>query len=157
LYIRLSLFTIARKIQKPPPVLHIKSLTIATLCLFSLTLSGCSMPKMPKLKIPRVHKITVQQGNVITQEMVDKLKPGMSRSQVAYVMGEPVLRNTFNENRWDYIYTIDVPGYFNTDIRMSLFFEGDVLSYFTGDLAPTSAQGIAQDVQEGTDEPTTEG
>lgn len=138
-------------------VLHIKALVIAIFCLSSVTLAGCSMPKLPKLKIPRVHKITVQQGNVITQEMVDKLKPGMSRSQVAYVMGEPVLRNTFNENRWDYIYTIDVPGYFNTDIRMSLFFEGDVLSYFTGDLAPTSAQGIAQDAEPDAADKTTEG
>ena len=50
-------------------------------------------PKMPKIsfKMPRVHKITVQQGNVITQEMIDRLKPGMTREQVAFVMGEPVV------------------------------------------------------------------
>ena len=92
---------------------------------------------MPKLKMPRVHKISVQQGNVITQEMVDQLKPGMTRSQVAYIMGEPIFRNTFNEERWDYIYTIAIPGYFEQDMRMSLFFEEDALAYFTGDLAPS--------------------
>jgi outer membrane protein assembly factor BamE len=94
--------------------------------------------KMPEFKMPRVHKINVQQGNLITQEMIDKLKPGMSRSQVAFIMGEPIYRNTFNEDRWDYIYTITVPGFFETDMRMSLFFEDDALSYFTGDLAPSN-------------------
>jgi len=101
-----------------------------------LLAAGCSF-KMPKLGIPRVHKITIQQGNVITQQMVDRLKPGMTRSQVAFVMGEPVARNTFNNNRWDYIYTVLVPGVFQEEKRMSLYFENDVLAYFTGDYAPT--------------------
>ncbi|NOX50640.1 MAG: outer membrane protein assembly factor BamE [Gammaproteobacteria bacterium] len=93
---------------------------------------------MPSLKIPRVHKVTVQQGNVITQEMIDQLKPGMSRIQVAYIMGEPILRSTFNPNRWDYVYTILVPGLFDQQVSMALFFEEDVLAYFTGDMAPTT-------------------
>lgn len=106
---------------------------IVGLCLIA---GGCSLPS---LKMPRVHKISVQQGNVITQEMIDRLKPGMSRSQVAYVMGEPVLRNTFNEDRWDYIYTLDIPGVLEQTVHMTLFFEGDALAYFTGDMAPTAA------------------
>ena len=108
---------------------------IAIIACFGL--SACSLPS---IKMPRVHKIAVQQGNVITQEMVDKLKPGMTRSQVAYIMGEPILRSTFNEGRWDYLHTISVPGFFEQEMRMSLFFEDDALSYFTGDLVPTSAQ-----------------
>ena len=95
---------------------------------------------MPTLKMPRVHKINVQQGNLITQEMVDKLKPGMTRSQVAYIMGEPILRDTFDDTRWDYIYTINIPGYFEEEVRMSLFFDGDALSHFTGDFVPTDAK-----------------
>ena len=102
-------------------------------------LAGCSM-KMPKLGIPRVHKITVQQGNVITQEMIDQLKPGMTRSQVAYVMGEPIFRNAFDDSRWDYIYTVEAPGRFEDERRLSLYFENDMLAYFTGDYAPTGAQ-----------------
>ena len=100
----------------------------------SLILSGCSL-KRPRL--PRVHKITVQQGNVITQEMVDQLKPGMTRSQVAFIMGEPVMRNSFNEDRWDYVYSIELPGVFSNVQSVSLFFVEDALAYFTGDLAPT--------------------
>lgn len=110
---------------------------IAAIIALAILVSGCSFPK---LKIPRVYKATVQQGNVLTQEMVDKLKPGMTRSQVAFVMGEPILRNTFTENRWDYVYTIEVPGFFSQDVKMSLFFEDDQLAYFTGDMAPTQAQ-----------------
>ena len=108
-------------------------------------LAGCSMSmpkmpqlKMPKFKMPRVHKVTVQQGNVITQEMIDSLKPGMTRAQVAFIMGEPIVRNTFNQDRWDYIYTIEVPGIFGNEERVSLHFEEDKLAYFTGDYVPSS-------------------
>ncbi len=118
-----------------------------TLVAAAVLLAGCSMsmPKMPRLKmpklgIPKVHKITVQQGNVITQEMIDSLKPGMTRAQVAFVMGEPVVRNTFDQDRWDYIYTLEVPGILDRDLRISLHFEEDKLAYFTGDYVPSSEE-----------------
>lgn len=106
------------------------AISLTTLCL--LVAGGCSLP--------RVHKVTVQQGNVITQDMIDRLKPGMTRSQVAYVMGEPVFRNSFDEDRWDYIYTLEIPGYYDEKKRVSLYFENDVLAYFTGDYAPSEAK-----------------
>ena len=89
--------------------------------------------------LPSIHRVTVQQGNVITQEMVDQLKPGMTREQVAFVMGQPVVRNAFDDTRWDYVYTIDVPGAFESHLLVSLFFESDALTLITGDLAPTAA------------------
>ena len=98
------------------------------------SVSACSF------HMPRVHKIVIQQGNVITQEMVDRLKPGMTRRQVAFVMGEPVLKNDFTPNRWDYVYSIQLPNQPPETHRLSLFFEDEVLAYFTGDFAPTSAQ-----------------
>ena len=97
--------------------------------------------------LPRVYKITVQQGNVITQKMVDGLKPGMSREQVAYIMGEPVIRNPFDEDRWDYVYTLRVPGVVDDHRKMSLFFTDGVLSHFTGDLAPSDQLATAADTQ----------
>ena len=60
--------------------------------------------------MPKTHKIIIQQGNIVNQGMVDQLKPGMTKTQVAYIMGEPVLKNTFDENRWDYLYTLELPG-----------------------------------------------
>jgi outer membrane protein assembly factor BamE len=119
---------------------------IVTLLLASL-LAGCSMT-MPKLGLPRVHKITVQQGNVITQEMIDQLKPGMSRSQVAYIMGEPIFRNAFDDSRWHYLYTVEAPGRFEEERQLTLYFENEMLAYFTGDYAPTGAQGTPETADE---------
>ena len=87
-----------------------------------------------------VHRVPIQQGNIITQDMVDQLKPGITREQAAYIMGEPVLRNTFDNDRWDYVYTIDVPGRFTSRMLVSLFFENDLLVYITGDMVPSSAR-----------------
>ena len=94
--------------------------------------------------LPKVANVAVQQGNVITQEMVDRLKPGMTRRQVAFVMGEPVLRDPFNPDRWDYVYSVQVGRVVYQQMRMSLFFDGDLLSRFSGDLAPTTVAHAAE-------------
>ena len=91
--------------------------------------------------LPRVYRLTVQQGNVITQEMVDSLKPGMTREQVAYIMGEPVVRNPFDQDRWDYVYTLRVPRYVDDQTRLSLFFVDGELTHFSGDFKPSSEGG----------------
>ncbi len=101
---------------------------------FVCAIVGCS------ISMPRVHKVAVQQGNILNQPMIDKLKPGMTRAQVAYIMGRPVMINTFDPDRWDYVFTIEVPGQFNESTRMSLFFENDVLTHFSGDMAPSTAK-----------------
>jgi len=116
---------------------------LASLLVVAL-LSGCGWP--------RVHKVVVQQGNVITQEMIDKLKPGMTRTQVAYIMGEPVVRNTFNDGRWDYVYSLENPGRYEVNSTVSLFFKNELLSHFAGDLAPTSAKPEVPEVTEDSDE-----
>ncbi len=95
-----------------------------------------------------VHRVAIQQGNIITQAMVDQLKPGITREQVAYIMGEPVLRNTFDDDRWDYIYTVEMPNIYNSRMLVSLFFENDVLMYITGDLAPSSATKPSADQEQ---------
>ena len=83
-----------------------------------------------------LYRITVQQGNVITQDMVDRLKPGMTREQVAYIMGEPVVRNPFDQEQWDYVYTLEVPGRTERQRKLSLFFTDGVLSRLSGDFKP---------------------
>ena len=65
---------------------------LLSVCL-TLLVSGCS-----------VYKVEVQQGNVVTQEMIDKLKPGMTRSQVRFVLGTPLITDAFHPERWDYYY-----------------------------------------------------
>ncbi len=86
-----------------------------------------------------MHSVPIQQGNVITQEMVDQLEHGMSREQVSYIMGSPVTRSTFSpEGRWDYVYIYKAHREIQSEIRMSLYFRDDKLLYFVGDLAPQS-------------------
>ena len=63
-----------------------------------LILSACST-----LEFPGVYKLTIQQGNIVSQEMVDRLKPGMTRSQVQFVLGNPVLADSFEQDRWNYV------------------------------------------------------
>ena len=106
---------------------------VASLCL----LSGCGISN---IKIPKLYKVAIQQGNVITQDMVDKLKPGMTRRQVAFVMGEPVIQDPFDDTKWVYLYSIDVPGVFSQESRLILFFdENDLLTVISGDYAPSDA------------------
>ncbi|MCE9639672.1 MAG: outer membrane protein assembly factor BamE, partial [Betaproteobacteria bacterium] len=56
------------------------------------------------------YKIDIQQGNVVTQEMVDKLKAGQTRSQVRFVLGSPLVADMFHDDRWDYIYLLQRQG-----------------------------------------------
>lgn len=111
-----------------------KPLRLLPLLLLSLLLaSGCQY-----FKFPGVYKIDVQQGNIITQEMVDQLKPGMSPRQVRFIMGNPLVQDTFNPDRWDYIFTrIPAKGE-ATKERITIFFEDDKLTHFTGDFVPSS-------------------
>lgn len=96
--------------------------------------SGCST-----LQFPGVYRVTIEQGNIITQEMVDELKPGMSREQVEFIMGSPLFKDTFNSDRWDYIYSIQRASEPREQYRLSIFFDAESLKYFTGDFVPTPA------------------
>ena len=117
---------------------------IISLCL----LSGCGLSN---IKIPKLYKVAIQQGNVITQDMVDKLKPGMTRRQVAFVMGEPVLRDPFDDTRWVYLYSINVPGVFTEESRLILAFdEDDRLATISGDYAPNAPAEDAEEITSAT-------
>src|SRR5688500_14686883 len=91
-----------------------------------LLLAGCS--SVPSL----LYKIEVQQGNVITQEMVDKLKPGMTRSQVRFALGSPMINDAFHENRWDYLYRFEQRGKLIEQRKLTVFFEDDKLMRIDG-------------------------
>jgi outer membrane protein assembly factor BamE len=105
-------------------------------------LAGCSYLKVPNvqniLKYPNVHKVVIRQGNIIDQEMIDQLRPGLTRSQVRYILGTPLIADSFNQSRWDYYYSIKVPGLKEMRERVSIYFSEDKLSYFTGDYLPSS-------------------
>ena len=72
-------------------------------------------------------KIDVQQGNVVTDEMLDKLKPDMTKSQVRFVLGSPLVVDAFRDNRWDYVYIQREKGQLVEQKRLSIFFKDDRL------------------------------
>ncbi len=108
---------------------------VLSLITTSILLSGCQSSWFPG-----VYKIDVQQGNIIDQEMIDQLKPGMSKRQVRYIMGNPIIQDTFQPDRWDYYYQLNKGKGGTEKERVSIFFDGDNLSHFSGDYVPTSAK-----------------
>lgn len=93
-------------------------------------LTGCSsFPSWPKLSSLSLtpYKIDIQQGNFIDQGMLEKLQPGMTRAQVKFVMGTPLVADIFHANRWDYIYIYRKDGKVSDQRRAVLYFEGDKL------------------------------
>lgn len=89
-------------------------------------LAGCS--------IPGVYRINIQQGNQVTQEMVDQLKPGMTEKQVRFVLGTPLILDSFHPNRWDYVYRMDKPNEALKSKQLSVFFEDGLLDHFDAQL-----------------------
>ena len=110
-----------------------KLLTTLALCA-SLLVAGCST-----VKLPGQYKIDIQQGNVISQEAVAKLKPGMTKSQVRFALGTPLLVDVFHQDRWDYIYSIQRGGKERQQRRLSIFFADDKLTHIEGDVQPAAS------------------
>ncbi len=89
------------------------------------------------MDFPGVYKIGIPQGNIITQDMVDQLRPGMTKRQVIFVMGTPLVRDPFHQDRWDYIYSFQPGGGERGQERVSVYFVDDLLISFSGDFLPT--------------------
>jgi outer membrane protein assembly factor BamE len=94
------------------------------------------------IRIPFVYRIDIHQGNIFNQEMVDQLKPGMTKRQVAFIMGTPLLQNAFHSNRWDYVYSNEPGGEDRVQKRFSVFFEKEELASLEGDLRPGSGPSL---------------
>lgn len=114
----------------------------AKLMLTGLALTGLVAVAGCSSSLPGVYKIDIQQGNVVTQDMIDQLRPGMTRRQVRFIMGNPLITDTFHANRWDYLYSIQPGGGTRQQERVSLIFdEHDQLVSLGGDFMP----GVSRD------------
>jgi outer membrane protein assembly factor BamE len=104
----------------------------------SLFLAACSSDPVVN-RLPFVYRIDIQQGNVVNQEMVDQLHVGMTKRQVQFVLGAPMLIDPFHAERWDYVYIYN-PGSDGanpaTQQRVTLEFENDRVTSITGNLLP---------------------
>ena len=86
---------------------------------------------------PGVYRINVEQGNVVTEEMVEQLRPGLNRRQVRYIMGTPLIEDSFHEDRWDYHYLLRNGGELLSETQLTLWFEEDELVRVEGPDAPS--------------------
>lgn len=102
-------------------------------------LAGCSFNSLTGLVDP--YRIDVRQGNYVDQDMVAQLRKGMTRDQVRFVLGTPLVVDAFRDNRWDYVY-LYVPGEGESQSRkLSVFFEDDRLMRVEGDVEPETLAG----------------
>jgi outer membrane protein assembly factor BamE len=91
------------------------------------------------------YKMDIQQGNVLTQEMVDLLKPGLTRSQVRFVLGTPLVMDSFHQHRWDYYYSYKKGGERVPETRhLTVFFKNDALVSVQGDISAKPTATAAQ-------------
>lgn len=116
------------------------------LLLVLLLLAGCK--QVPQVTVPTLpglgpHKIDIQQGNVITQEMIDKLQPGMTRNQVRFILGTPLLVDPFRTDRWDYVYSMKKGGEVIEQRQLKVFFADDKMVRVEGDTSDTKAAALA--------------
>jgi outer membrane protein assembly factor BamE len=90
-----------------------------------------------------VYRINIQQGNFLDQAAVEQVKAGMTRSQVRYLLGTPMVADSFNKERWDYIYYLKKGRSSHVDSRrVTVYFDGDKVAKLD---KPTAAEAAAQD------------
>ncbi len=79
-----------------------------------------------------VHRIDIQQGNLVTQESVEKVKIGMSRNEVRLALGTPLLRDPFRADRWDYYFSISQAGGSTEQRKVTVAFDADKVTKVDG-------------------------
>lgn len=109
---------------------------ILFLSFLNLSLISCSTAVE---YLPYVYKVDVNQGNVVDQTMIDQLRPNMTKRQVLYIMGSPMLVDFFHQNRWDYVYSTRKGGDELQQKTVSIFFENDQLKNIQGDFRPSAS------------------
>jgi outer membrane protein assembly factor BamE len=117
----------------------------------TLALAGCSSTKTPDtaaaadtsgVKVSgkssslfgfmRPYRIDIQQGNFVSREMVAQLRPGLTRDQVRFVLGTPLLNDMFHDNRWDYDFRLAKGNGEVMASRVSVFFKDDLVDHIDG-------------------------
>jgi outer membrane protein assembly factor BamE len=110
--------------------------TLRNLLILSVLLCASCGTALPTVK---PYKLDVQQGNVVTSKMLLQLRPGMTKSQVRFIMGTPLIQDSFHGNRWDYVYQLREGGKVTEQRRVILDFENELLKSVRGDVIPAGS------------------
>ena len=112
--------------------------------LLLVLLSACSLPRLNVATDAVLYIPEVVQGNFVSLEQKEFLKPGMSRLQVREVLGTPLVASVFHEQRWDYVFTIRRQSVPAQSFSLSVWFKGDVLDRVTGDELPSETEFVTK-------------
>jgi outer membrane protein assembly factor BamE len=112
----------------------------AALCLALVAAGGCATADqyLPSWRSFGVYKIDINQGNYLSQDMVDKLKVGMTPAQVKQVLGTPLVTSPFRPDRWDYVYEYSRQGRVVEHRNFTLYFADGKVTRWEGDEMPES-------------------
>jgi outer membrane protein assembly factor BamE len=101
-------------------------------------LAACGAPRIPGIT---PFKPEIQQGNYVSQDMISQVKPGMTREQVRFLLGTPLLTDIFHADRWDYVYWLEAENGTRQTRRVALFFSDNKLERIQGDVVAPAAAG----------------
>lgn len=124
------------------PIAHrtARQLAAAALALAALSGAGCATVDtyFPTLRSFGVYKLDINQGNFLSQDMVNRLKVGQTRQQVRQILGTPLLVSVFRDNRWDYVYEFTRQGRVVEHRAFAVYFVDDKVARWEGDEMPAS-------------------
>ena len=108
----------------------------ASLLFACLVLQGCNY---------LVYKMDVQQGNYVTEDVVARVKTGMTKAEVRQVLGTPLVADIFHGNRWDYYFSVQKGGRQQDRKVLSVFFENDRVASVSGKAHAPGAPPVGQE------------
>ena len=123
------------------------ALRLSAGCGVALLLAACSTVKESASSLVHLiepYRVEVVQGNVVTKEQYEVLRPGLTRNQVRDLLGTPLITSVFHAQRWDYAFTIRRQGAQPLQRHVSVFFENDLLARFESDELPSEAEFSAR-------------
>src|SRR5471030_543156 len=108
----------------------------ALVAIAALLLASCGSARL-SAPVIAPYRMEIQQGNFVSQEMVAQLKLGMSKDQVRFVLGTPLITDSFHADRWDYVYRRQRANSSELEQRkVAVFFDDGKLKRIEGDVTP---------------------
>lgn len=111
-------------------------------CVLLGGLSGCGVGRGLNSESFKPYVPEMVQGNFVSREQREVLRPGMTRAQVRDILGTPLVTSLFHADRWDYAFTIRRQGFPPQSFRLTLGFRNDLLTTIEGDELPSEAQFV---------------
>lgn len=125
----------ARSLANPPPLISVRISVRRALPSIAIALAGCGWLGP--------YRMEIQQGNYITQDKVSQLRPGLTREQVKFLLGTPLITDVFHPDRWDYVFVRERSNFgAQEQRRLTLFFEDDLLRRVEGDVVPAELKPV---------------